>query len=136
DALDVHRTVHALQGRERRGADQLVRVLELRLQRRLHLARVEAREDVDDVYPGDRVLALDAPDELGDAVLIGDLADDAEQGRFLVRFLRVGRREEVTHAEARLLRVDHIEDGGFGDAGRRQRIEQHVRRKVAAAAQG
>jgi hypothetical protein len=132
-ALDVNRPVHALQRRERGAADQLIGILQQSLQRGLHLGGVEARQRVDDVHARDRILALHAPDQLRDRGLVGDLADDPKQRGLLVRLLRVGGVQQLAHREARLLAGDHLEDRGLGDARRVERLEQHVRRVVAAA---
>ena len=131
DPLDVDRTVHALQRRECGAADQLVRVLEQAVQRRLHLGSVKAREGIDDVYAGDRILALHTTDELTDRGLIGDLTDDAKQRRLLVRVLCVGGGQKFAYVEARLLGRDDIQHRGLGDAGRRERFEQQMVRVVA-----
>ncbi len=71
-------------------AHELVGVLELCLQRLGDIARIEARQDVDDVHAGDGILALDPADQLRDDARVGELADDAEQGRFFARVLVVG----------------------------------------------
>ena len=60
--------------------------------------------------PRDRILALKAPHELRDRLAVGDLGDHAKQCGFLVRLLRVGCVQEVAHAEAVLLRTDHIQN--------------------------
>ena len=49
------------------------------------------------------ILALQAADELWDGLLVGDLADEAKQGRFFVGLLGVRRLQQVAHAEALLL---------------------------------
>ena len=60
---DVDVAVEARERGQRRLADELVRVLELRLQCLGHLRPVEARQDVDDVHARDRVLALEPADQ-------------------------------------------------------------------------
>ena len=65
---------------------------DLRLQRALHFRLVEARQDVDDVQPRDRILALQPPDQLRQRRLVGGLGDDAEQRRLLVGLLGSRRR--------------------------------------------
>jgi hypothetical protein len=100
------------------------------------VARVEPREDVDDVHAGDRVLPAHASDELRQGGLVGHVTDDAEQRRLLVRLLLVGRVQEVAHAKAVLLGGDDLQDGRFGDARCAQGLEQQVRREVAAAGEG
>src|SRR5881392_2271495 len=134
-ALDINGPVHALQRRQRGSADQLVGILQQSLQRRLHLGGVEARQGVDDVHARNGVLALHAADQLGDRLLVGNLADDAEQRRLLVGLLRIGRSQQLPHAETRLLRRDHFQHRGLGDSRYRERFEQQVRRIVAAAGQ-
>ena len=94
------RAVHLRQRVERRLADHLVRIAQLRLDRRRDIRPVEARQDVDDVHARDRVLALDAAGQLGDRRLVRQLADDAEQGRLLVRLLAVRVLQQVAHREA------------------------------------
>ena len=64
--------------------------------------------------------------------LVGDLADDAKQRRLLVRLLRVGGVQQLAHAEARLLRGNHLQHRRLGDAGGGERLEQQVGRVVAA----
>ncbi len=68
----------------------LVGVLEQSLERGLYLGCVETRQDVDDVHPGDRILAVHAAEQLAHRVVVRDLPDDTEEGGLLVRFLRVG----------------------------------------------
>ncbi len=133
--FDIDLTVHALQRRERGSADQLVGILQQRLQRGLHLGCVVSREQIDDVHAGDGVLALHPAEQLGNGRSVCDLADDAEQRRFLVRLLRIRAAQQFAHAEARFLRGNHLEDGGLGDPGGRQRLQQQVRREVAATRQ-
>src|SRR5256886_62301 len=134
-ALDINGPVHALQRRQRGSADQLVGILQQSLKRRLHLGGVKARQGVDDVHARNGVLALHAADQLGDRLLVGNLADDAEQRRLLVGLLRIGRSQQLPHAETRLLRRDHFQHRGLGDSRYRERFEQQVRRIVAAAGQ-
>ncbi len=50
---------------QRRLPNHLVRIAQLGLNGLRHLRPVEARQDVDDVDAGDRVLAFDAADQLG-----------------------------------------------------------------------
>src|SRR5580658_7307180 len=125
-ALDVDGTLGAQQCRQGCAAYQLVGIPEQALQRSLHFRGVEARQGVDDVHPRDRVLALQAADELGYRLAISDLADDAKQRRFLVRFLRIRGVEELAHAKARFLRGDDLEQRGLGDPRRAERIEQQL----------
>ena len=61
------------------------------------------------MHARERVLALDAADQLGDRWLVGELADDAEQRRLLVRLLAVGVLQQVAHREALLLRGDDVQ---------------------------
>ncbi|MBV6418604.1 MAG: hypothetical protein CMLOHMNK_03512 [Steroidobacteraceae bacterium] len=135
DPLHVDRAVHLVERRERRRAHQLVVVLELLLQCALHRWRIEAREDIEQVQPRNRILALQSPDQLRDRGRVGDLADDAKQRRLFVRLLHVGGVQELAHAEALLLRRDDVEQGGLRYAFLRQRVEQQVRRIGAAARQ-
>src|SRR5213082_2329689 len=130
--LDVDGAVHPLHRREDRPADQLVGILEQALQCVLDFRAVEARERVDDVHARDRVLALQTPHQLGDRGLVGDLADEPKECRLLVRLLGVGRGEQLPNSEARLLGRNHLEHRGLRDPGYRQRLEQQVRRVVAA----
>src|SRR5438105_3473797 len=124
-----------VQRRQRGSADQLVGILQQSLQRRLHLGGVKARQGVDDVHARNGVLALHAADQLGDRLLVGNLADDAEQRRLLVGLLRIGRSQQLPHAETRLLRRDHFQHRGLGDSRYRERFEQQVRWILAAAGQ-
>ena len=64
DALDVDRAVHRCRAVSAAARISLFGSLQLRLQRALHAAVVEARQDVDDVHARDRILALDAADQL------------------------------------------------------------------------
>jgi hypothetical protein len=105
------RALGALQRRKDRAADQLVGVGQEPLQRRLHLARVETRQDIDDVHARDRVLAVQPAQKLGCGTRVGDVGDDAKEGGLLVRFLRVGGVEQVAHAEALFLGGDDLEHG-------------------------
>ncbi len=82
-----------------------------------------------------RVLAVHPAQQLGHRGRVGDLADDAEQRRFLVGLLGVGGLQQLAHAEAVLLRRDHLQHGRLGDPRGGQRLEQQIRRVVAAARQ-
>ncbi len=99
----------------------------------LDVRLVELRQDVDDVHPGDGILALDATGEFPETVLIGDLGDDAEQRRLLVGLLRIGGRQQLPQVEPVTLSVDDLEQRGFGYALRVQRIQQQPRRVAAIA---
>ena len=92
--------LHAGQRGQGGGAHQLVGVLELLLQRARHFGLREARQDVDDVQARDRVLAVQAADQLGQVVVGGQLAQDAEQRGLFVRFLLVGGGQQLAHREA------------------------------------
>ena len=118
---------------ERGGADQLVGVLQLLLQGARHFRLREARQDIDDVQARDRVLAVQASDQLGQIVVGGQLAQDAEQRGLFVGFLLVGGGQQFAHRQAAAMRGDHVEQRGLGDALGVQRIEQHGRRIRAAA---
>src|SRR5581483_6610614 len=109
---------------------------QLALQGRLHLGRVETGQQVDDVHPRDGILALHPADELGDGARIGDLADDAEQGRLLVGLLRVGCGEQVADTEAAFLRRDDIQDRRLGDPGGGEGFDEQVRWIVTVAGEG
>ncbi len=135
DPLDIDRTIHSLQCRQGGTADQLVGILQQPLKRGLHLGGVETRQDVDDVHPGDRVLAVHAAQELAHRVVVRDIANYPEEGRFLVRLLRVGRIQQLTYAEARLLGSNHFEYRGLCDAWCREGLEQEVWRIVTIAGQ-
>ena len=100
DPLHVDLPVHSLQRRQGGATDQLVGILQQPLQRRLHLGGVESGQDVDDVDARDRIFAVNTAEQLRNRMIVGDLANDAEEGGLLVRLLCVGGGQEVAHAEA------------------------------------
>ncbi len=72
---------------------------QLRLQRALDLRLVETRQDVDDVHPRDRILALEPAGEFAQrSFVVGDFADDPEQRGLLVGLLGIGGRAAVRAA--------------------------------------
>jgi hypothetical protein len=85
---------------QRRAADHLVGVGDLRLQCALHFGLVEARQNVDDMQPRNGILALQPPEQFRHCRLVGRLGDDAKQRRFLVRLLGIGRGQQLAHREA------------------------------------
>ena len=89
DQWHVERAVHARKRRQRRRADQFVVVLEQLLHGLLYFGEVEARQDLDDVQPCDRILPLDSCDQLVDRGFIGDLGDDLEEAGAFAGFLGV-----------------------------------------------
>ncbi len=128
----VERPVHPRQRRESGGADEFAVVLELPLQGLLHLGRIEACQNIDDMQPGDRVLTLDPGDQIVDGRFVGDLTDDLEQSAPFAGFLVVRGVQEFAHREAGLLRGYDIENGLFGHGRLAQGIEQRARRIVLA----
>ncbi len=88
------------------------------------------------MQPGDRVLAVQAPDQLRQVVVGGQLAQDAEQGGLFIGFLLVRGRQQLAHRESAAMRGDHVQQRGLGDAFGIQGVEQHGRRVGAAAGQG
>jgi hypothetical protein len=72
----------------------------------------------------DRVLALDAAGELGNRRGVGEIADDPEQRRLLVRLLAVRVLQQVADRKALLLGCDDLQHGRLGDVLAPEQLDQ------------
>ena len=62
--------------------------------------QIEARQDLDDVQPRHRILALDPRDQIVDGGFVGDFADDLEQPGSLGGLLGIGRVQQFAHRDS------------------------------------
>ncbi len=87
------------------------------------------------MHARDGILAVHATEQLRHRARVDDVPDDPKQRGFLVRLLSVGGLQQLAYAEAVLLRANDFQHRRLGHPGGGERLQQHVRRVIATAAE-